>query len=170
MTMTITACPSGIAPMRAAWITRLGGRAGCTATIAKGPIWRVICIASWKPWRLSRESWASPTTREAFKPMRPRWPRRSTPSFGMTRMVSITIATKRPGRRSGSNRWSGFLPLWAGIASPEQARRLVREHLTEPKRNSGSNTRSRLMPPPSQTTIRAADMRMQLARHKLDSD
>ena len=28
---------------------------------------------------------------------------------------------------------TGFTPLWAGIASPEQARRLVQEHLTNPK-------------------------------------
>ena len=28
---------------------------------------------------------------------------------------------------------AGFLPLWAGVASREQARRLVREHLTNPR-------------------------------------
>lgn len=28
---------------------------------------------------------------------------------------------------------AGFMPLWAGVASPEQAKRLVREHLTNPK-------------------------------------
>lgn len=29
--------------------------------------------------------------------------------------------------------WSNFLPLWAGIATPEQAQRMVREHLLDPR-------------------------------------
>lgn len=29
--------------------------------------------------------------------------------------------------------WSSFLPMWAGIATPEQAERMVREHITNPK-------------------------------------
>lgn len=29
--------------------------------------------------------------------------------------------------------WSGFLPMWAGIASPEQADRMVKEHYLNPK-------------------------------------
>lgn len=30
--------------------------------------------------------------------------------------------------------WTGFLPLWNGIATREQARRMVREHLMHPER------------------------------------
>ncbi len=29
--------------------------------------------------------------------------------------------------------WSGFMALWAGIATPEQARRMVKENLTDPR-------------------------------------
>jgi putative isomerase len=29
--------------------------------------------------------------------------------------------------------WSGFLPMWAGIATPEQAKRMVEEHLRNPR-------------------------------------
>lgn len=30
--------------------------------------------------------------------------------------------------------WSSFLPLWAGVAAPEEAERMVREHLVKPGR------------------------------------
>lgn len=29
--------------------------------------------------------------------------------------------------------WSGFLPMWAGIATPEQAERMVKEHYSDPR-------------------------------------
>ena len=29
--------------------------------------------------------------------------------------------------------WSGFLPMWAGVATPEQAKRMVDEHFKDPK-------------------------------------
>ncbi|MCW0481862.1 MGH1-like glycoside hydrolase domain-containing protein [Gaoshiqia sediminis] len=39
--------------------------------------------------------------------------------------------------------WSGFLPLWAGIATSEQAERVVREHYANPKTfNSASGVRT----------------------------
>jgi len=39
--------------------------------------------------------------------------------------------------------WSGFLPLWAGIATTEQAERVVREHFANPKTfNSPSGIRT----------------------------
>lgn len=39
--------------------------------------------------------------------------------------------------------WSGFLPLWAGIATPEQAERIVKEHYSNPKTfNSASGVRT----------------------------
>ncbi|WP_205461831.1 MGH1-like glycoside hydrolase domain-containing protein [Mangrovibacterium lignilyticum] len=39
--------------------------------------------------------------------------------------------------------WSGFLPLWAGIATPEQAERIVQEHYANPKTfNSPSGVRT----------------------------
>lgn len=39
--------------------------------------------------------------------------------------------------------WSGFLPLWAGLASAEQAERVVREHFSNPKTfNSPSGVRT----------------------------
>lgn len=39
--------------------------------------------------------------------------------------------------------WSGFLPLWAGIAKPEQAARVVKEHFSNPKTfNSPSGVRT----------------------------
>lgn len=39
--------------------------------------------------------------------------------------------------------WSGFLALWAGIATPEQAERIVKEHYSNPKTfNSASGVRT----------------------------
>jgi putative isomerase len=39
--------------------------------------------------------------------------------------------------------WTGFLPLWAGIATPEQAERVVKEHYLNPKTfNSVSGVRT----------------------------
>lgn len=39
--------------------------------------------------------------------------------------------------------WSGFLPLWAGIATPQQAERVVKEHYNNPKTfNSASGVRT----------------------------
>lgn len=39
--------------------------------------------------------------------------------------------------------WSGFLALWAGIATPEQAERIVKEHFSDPKTfNSPSGIRT----------------------------
>ena len=40
---------------------------------------------------------------------------------------------EKTGERIRLKSVAGFFPLWAGIASPEQARRLVREHLMNPK-------------------------------------
>ncbi|MFA9389700.1 MAG: trehalase family glycosidase [Prolixibacteraceae bacterium] len=39
--------------------------------------------------------------------------------------------------------WSGFLALWAGVATPEQAERIVKEHLNDPRTfNSPSGVRT----------------------------
>lgn len=39
--------------------------------------------------------------------------------------------------------WTGFLPLWAGIATPEQAERVVKEHYKDPRTfNSPSGVRT----------------------------
>lgn len=39
--------------------------------------------------------------------------------------------------------WSGFLPMWAGLATPEQAERMVREHFANPQTfNSPSGVRT----------------------------
>jgi glycogen debranching enzyme len=34
--------------------------------------------------------------------------------------------------------WSGFMAMWAGIATPEQAKRMVKEHLDNPKTFGGT--------------------------------
>lgn len=48
--------------------------------------------------------------------------------------LNVNLQPTWPGVPLKIMTWSGFLPLWAGLASPEQAERMVREHLCNPAR------------------------------------
>ena len=120
---------SGTAPMRAGWTTRFPDPATLSPIAMKASISPAISTANFRRWQIISTKLGKTADSKMYADRADRLAKAINKVFWNEQDGFYYDRDEKTGKTIRIKSVVGFLPMWAGVASPAQARRLVHDHL-----------------------------------------